>query len=147
MNKKIIVLAAVLVAFLAGRYFSPKQVETKEVEKIVYKEKERSNEDRHTHVEIQEITLPDGTKVVQTVSDERTHAEREASKETETSREVSSKSNSLQPQWSIGIYTDKETVDGSVDRRILGGLFIGIHGHSELHDLKPRVGLGLRLEL
>lgn len=147
MKQYIILVILLVIAFLAGRFASPKKTEIKEVEKIVIQKEEKKNDNRSIRVETQETVLPDGTKTVHTISQENSSSEVESRSVSSNERSKTSKIDSDRPQWSIGLYTDKETIDGSVDRRILGGLFIGIHGHSELSNPHPKVGLGLRLEL
>lgn len=147
MKPHIIGLILICVAFFAGRHFSPKTVEIKEVENIVIKKEEKKDENRNITVETKETVLPDGTKVTHTISHDQSQT-RTDTKTSETSeKERTSKSSSEQAQWSVGLYTDKAHLLGTIDRRILGGLFIGVYGHSELsRPMPPEVGIGLRLE-
>lgn len=142
---KFIVLLLV-VAFCAGRFSGPKTIETKEVEKIVYKDRIVKDEKTKLRSERRETTLPDGTKIREIIRD------RDTETRTDTKREISEEKSKETKQgnqstWSIGLYTNREFLAGTLDRRILGGLFLGIYGRTVLPSTRPEFGVGLRLEL
>jgi hypothetical protein len=145
LNKYKYIVLALLMAFVAGRFTGPKEVETKEIEKIVYKEREIKNEKTRTRSEVRETTLPDGTKIREIIrnreSEENSDTRREASEE----RSKESKSTN-QANWSVGLYSNREIIAGTIDKRLFGGMFVGIYSRSGLPLSKPEFGLGLRLE-
>ncbi len=51
-----------------------------------------------------------------------------------------------QSDWSIGLYTDREKLSGTIDRRILGGIFLGVNVITDIKEMKPLPLIGLRLE-
>jgi hypothetical protein len=144
-NKFIFCCLVILAAYCAGRFTGPKHVETKEVEKIVYKDRVKKDETTETHVETRETVLPDGTRIKETIRGRKkeTHTEAERQAQTEKSKEYKANNQST---WSIGLYTDRSFIAGTVDRRIIGGLFFGVYGRSFIKEPKPEVGLGLRFE-
>jgi hypothetical protein len=148
MSKNQMKLAVVLLlaAFCAGRFSSPKSVEIKEVEKIVYKENEKSNEQKDTHFKVIEKTLPDGTKIKKTVRDSTQKSEKETQKDIASETERSSKTSSQSSQWSLGLYTSGRFYAGTIDRRILGGLFLGAYGRMNIPYSNFEYSLGVRLE-
>src|SRR5689334_1408695 len=79
MNQKMVIGAVVLsaVTFSLGRFSSPKKVEVKEVEKIVYVEKEKKEREQNVKETEKETRLPDGTIIT----------ERTKTKETQTKTE------------------------------------------------------------
>lgn len=135
-----------IIGFSVGRFVGPKSVETKEVEKIVYKDRVIKDEKKNIRVETRETTLPDGTKIKEVIKDRKTETHTDANRET-SSEKISESKTSNKSQWSIGLYTNREFIAGTIDRRILGGLFLGVYGRSDLGRLTgPELGLGLRLE-
>ncbi len=144
-NHFILLFVALAAAFSAGRFMGPKQVEVKEVEKIVYKERVSSDETKNTNFEIIETTLPDGTKTRHRIRQRSTQTRLDSSKEADIERSKDIKT-TLQSDWSVGVYRSREAFAATIDRRILGGIFLGVFGRSELPVSTPEVGIGLRLE-
>ncbi len=134
-----------LLAFSAGKFLSPKQVEIKEVEKIVYKERVVKDEDKKSRVERRTTTLPDGTKITETVRDSESQTRTDSSKEGSTERSKES-STTNQSQWSIGLYKSNEAYTGTIDTRILGGVFVGVSFHKAPGVSHVDVAAGLRVE-
>ena len=146
MEKRHFIGLAILIAgsFSAGRFLSPRQVEIKEVEKVVYKDREVKDEEKRTRSVRRRVVSPDGTKTIEVVreTDRQSHTEKETDVSKETSKEVKTVS---QPNWSVGIYRGTDGISATLDRRILGGFFLGIHGRSDLQS-RPEFGIGIRLE-
>ncbi len=132
-------------AFAAGRYSGPKSVETKEVEKIVYKDRIVKDEKTKTHSERRETILPDGTKIREIIRDRGTESKTDTNREYSQEKSKETKTVS-RPDWSIGVYSNREFFAGTLDRRILGALWVGIHARSEVPLQRPEVGVGIRLE-
>jgi len=147
MNLKQVGIGALLLvaAFSAGRFSTPKQVEIKEVEKIVSNEKESKDETKDFRIETKETTLPDGTKIKETVREKKKDTHLDASRETSTEKESLTKI-SNQSQWSVGVYTNKEVISATIDRRIFGGIFLGVYGRMNIPYSNLEYGAGLRLE-
>lgn len=145
LNKYKYFVLALVITFVAGRFTGPRQTETKEVEKIIYKERETKDEKTNIRSERRETTLPDGTKIVEIIRDRKSESHTDSSVEAnkETSKDVKTIN---KPGWSVGLYSNREVIAGTIDRRILGGLFLGVYGRSILPLNKPEVGVGLRLE-
>lgn len=144
-NHFILICLALAVAFSAGRFMGPKQVEIKEVEKIVYKESESKNEKKNTNFEIIETILPDGTKTTRRVRNRSTETQVDTNKELQKDTSKESKTLS-RPDWSVGVYTNREDISATLDRRIFGGIMFGVSIQSTVETIQPRFGLGLRLE-
>lgn len=141
---KFIVLLLVC-AFVAGRFTGPKQTETKEVEKIVFKDRIIKDEKTKLHSERRETILPDGTKIREIIRNRDTETRTDS--KTEISEEKSKETKTLnQSTWSIGLYSNRENLSGTIDRRIFGGVFLGAHLRSELPLKRPEFGFGIRLE-
>jgi hypothetical protein len=140
-----LIILLTLSAFSAGHYLGPKKVEIKEVEKIIYKERETTEEDKKTRSTRRETINPDGTRVVEIIreTDKKTRTDSQVEVDSERTSETKSVN---QSQWSVGLYRSTSSYSATIDRRILGGLFIGVHGHSD-HTLNNReLGIGLRIE-
>jgi hypothetical protein len=144
-NKTLLAGILILVAFFAGRFTGPKRVETKEVEKIVYKDRVVKDDKRETRLETRETILPDGTIIRETIKVSKKESSTDSRREYASEKEKQSSSSS-QSQWSVGLYSDRKFLAGTIDRRILGGLFLGLYGRSDLEKPDPEVGVGLRLE-
>ncbi len=135
----------VAIAFSVGRFMGPSDVETKEVEKVVYKDRVVTNDQKETHVETRETVLPDGTRIKEVIRDRKQQSTSDSNREVASEKSQESKT-SNRPNWSIGAYTNKEFVASTIDRRILGGLFLGVYGRTNIPYSNPEYGLGLRLQ-
>lgn len=145
LNKSKVYILILIAAFSAGRFTGPKTIETKEVEKIVFRDKVIKDQNKKVRLETRETTLPDGTKVKETIRSRDTDTHINTSREVDSSKESESKT-SNQSTWSVGVYTNKEFLAGTVDKRIIGGVFLGVYGRTQLPVSKPEFGVGLRLE-
>ena len=141
-------------AFVGGRFSAPLKVETREVEKVVYKERvveKRVEVATAAKVVTQvvyrdRVTKPDGTVTEHTEehtgTEEHAHTEvtsaREVIKEVFRDREVI-KITTLRPDWRVGAQIGAQignkpvlpvygplVVGAEIDRRIIGGLSVGI---------------------
>lgn len=89
--KKFGLFAVIALAFYSiGRFTGPTKVETKEVQKIVYQERQVKERERNTR----ETRLPDGTVIRETNSNVRVDTDR--STKSETSKETATTS---RPNW------------------------------------------------
>lgn len=125
MNKlKITALALVFgaICFSAGKFLSPAKVETREVEKIVYRERTDTTK-KETK---KETTLPDGTKIVETETETKRTTDKSADidkqKETATTN---------RNEWlvSIGYAPSLNTSEPlyilTVQRRMFSEVYVG----------------------
>jgi hypothetical protein len=129
-KKKIFVVSVLcLVCFSLGRFASPAKIETKEVEKIVYKE--RVTQDRRTVT--RETKRPDGTVIkerdTQVRTDRNTDASSETSKETKTTN---------RPDWRLsGGYIpavpgfQEPRFQVGLEHQILSDLYAGLYVTSD----------------
>ncbi len=144
-NKLLFAGLALVAAFSAGRFLGPRSMETKEIEKVVYREKASQDDKKQVRVETRETILPDGTRIVENISDTKTETRTDSERSLDSEKtKVSIQTD--KPQWSVGLYTDRKFLAGTIDRRILGGVFLGVYGRTELPLSTPELGLGLRLE-
>lgn len=137
--KKIIVskqLAAavglVALSFAAGVYFGPKKVETKEVEKIVYRDRVVESKKKDTVTRTKETQLPDGTKIKETIKDEKSESTKDSQSELRHDKFLERKTES-RPDWRIGaVY--KPTLPGiqgevygvTIERRVIAEIYLGV---------------------
>lgn len=104
-----------------------KEVKVKDVVTVV---KEIKREERR----------PDGTVIVET--------ETNTDKRSETRKDTQSVADLVKPQWSVGAYTNVNTDRFllTVDRRIIGNVFVGVYGAYDVQRNDLSGGLGLRIE-
>lgn len=140
-----LVALLILVAFSVGRFLGPKEVEIKEVETVVYKERETKEEDKQTRSTRRETVSPDGTRTIEIIRESDKKSRTDSRTEIESERSLESKS-SNQSNWSIGIYKGEQSYLGTVDMRVIGGVFVGVYGRSDLTLNNREYGVGLRLE-
>lgn len=144
--KKYAVAGLILVAvFVAGRFSSPKEVEIKEVEKVVYKERETTEEDKKTRSTRRETINTDGSRTIEVIRETDKKSRTDSQIETESER-VSEGRTVNQSNWSLGLYRGSESFSATLDRRIYGGLFLGVYGRSDLTLNNREFGVGLRIE-
>lgn len=158
MKYVLIVLGAVLAlagAFVGGRFSAPLQVETKEVERVVYKDREVVKVvtvEKAAKVETKivyrdRVITKDGTITEREVEKTATKTDTEkngktdtvATKEGESVKWLETKT-TLRPDWRIAVLvgasfqTPALQIAGplvlgfEVDRRLVGGLYIGLWG-------------------
>lgn len=142
-NWKVTILATLIagvVGFAFARYSTPEKivVKTEEVVKEVIKEK------RDVVIVKQMIERPDGTKETTERTEERTENTTRTDREARTETKVDNK----KPDWmfavTAGISADRDaerTYGLSVQRRILGPVFLGAYG-----DTGKNVGISVGLE-
>lgn len=133
MNQKLVITVIVIaaVAFALGRFSSPKKMEVKEVEKIVYRDRETKEKDQNVKEVEKETRLPDGTvikektKIKETQS--RTLTETESQKDQRSEKRIENR-----PSWRIGLsyevpYRDVQEVHYSLilERRLFGEVYFG----------------------
>lgn len=125
----IITIVMAAVAYASGRYMTEPTIITKNVEVI----KEVEVVKRDVRTVIKEVTSPDGTRQVDTVIEdktrERTRTDSDRSNETIVTNE--------KPQWKVGVSARTKIFDlvpvygGTVERRIIGPIFVGINGWTD----------------
>lgn len=143
------VLLALAGAFSAGRFSAPLQVETKEVERVVYKDREvvkvvTVQAKAETKVVYRDrVIYRDGTiterevERTDTKTDTKTNTDRVATRDTIAERWSESKT-TLRPDWRVSVLAGASlqppalTIAGplvlgvEVNRRIAGGLWLGV---------------------
>lgn len=116
------ICGALLVGLLAGLYFSPKEKE----EKIVYRDRVVKDVKRDVVTRTKETKLPDGTKITETVKEDKsvTREDRQVDV-THVKKEIS------RPEWRIGVGykpalpSQMESYTFMVERRLLGEIYVG----------------------
>lgn len=146
MKNYVIIVILLAVAYTAGRFTGPKKVEIKEVERVVYKEREQSTKDKHVTTVKREETKPDGTKVKETTRtvDERTETDRgrEINTVKETIKVVSNR-----PDWRLSVAYipniptyQTEVYRFDLQRRIIGEIYAGVQV-----DTNKTIGLSISI--
>lgn len=125
MTKKIgYAIAALVVAFAAGRFSSPKKVEIKEVERV------RVVKDQQVKETKKETRLKDGTVIIETTKDKQTHTDKNSEKKTEKS--VESRAN-----YRVGLIykptmlKQSESYGLILERRLFGEIYFGVTGSTD----------------
>lgn len=134
MNLKMyaVALIAVVCAFVAGKYSGPAKVETREVEKIVYREKVDEKKNVSISSRTKEITLPNGTVVKTTIVDTHEATEKHTDIQVDKEREVT-RTETSQPDWRLGVtYTpplvtfQAENYTLGIERRLFSSIYVGL---------------------
>lgn len=124
------VIVAVVGAFFTGQMFAPKEVEIKEVERVVYKERKQVEEKSDKQVRRKTITLPDGSKVV----DEIITTKKRSRKKQDIALEdvkVKEKKVKIRPEWRAGViysppYRQRENYIITVEKRLFSEVYMGV---------------------
>ncbi len=144
MTQKVVitVIAVAVVAFSLGRFASPKSVETKEVEKIVYVESKKK--EREQSVTEKETRLPDGTVIKEKTKETKVRSESE--KEVQ-SLKVSESKTTNRPSWRIGFGYEVPSEDLhevyyslTIERRLFGEIYLG-----GMVDTQKHIGLTINI--
>lgn len=134
-KKHLLTIALAAGAFIIGSYFGPKEIEIKEVEKVVYKERTEVKTDLKRVVDKKEVVNPDGSKVTETrttterVTDKKSEIDVESDRLKETRIES-------RPSWLVsgtyGFKLDKAPhYSVSIHRRVISELYFGVHADSD----------------
>ena len=125
-------IAASLLAFsfIAGRKSAPLKVSYRDkiVEKIV------EVENKNVKTVVVETKKPDGTVQKETTTIDLSVTKREDSRKQDTTKVVKNS----KPQWRIGAgaglqnFRGEIVYSGTVERRILGPVFVGVQAHPQL---------------
>lgn len=124
------IAVAALIGYAFGRYAQPANVVVKTQE--VVKEVEVVKHDTVTVTK--EIKRPDGTDEIDTTVTDKDVSQKNLSESLQTSETISNQ----KPQWNLGIlggynFQDLKPDYGiTVDRRILGPIFLGVVGHTDV---------------
>lgn len=127
-------LLTFLAGFLVCKFYAEPEVKTEikevKVKDVITVVKEIKREERR----------PDGTVIVET--------ETNTDKRSETRKDSETVKSALQAQWSVGAYTNVNTDRFllTVDRRIIGNVFVGAYGSYDVQRNDLAGGLGLRVE-
>lgn len=145
MNRYVVIVLIGAACFSTGRFMGPTKTEIKEVEKIVYQDRIVRDEVQQARIEKLEIRRVDGTVETKTVTnfESRTQSESETNLQREKINEVETTN---RPDWGVSIFRSSQSFVGVVDRRIIGGLSIGVFGRTQGTWTGNEFGLGLRLE-
>jgi hypothetical protein len=145
-QKYIIGMLALVAAFSAGRFMGPKEVRIEEREVIRYRDTTRIDDKHNVRTRIIETLQPDGTKTVETIHEDTSQIVTDTKHELDSEKSKESFSMN-KPDWSIGLYTTtQKSMLMTVDRRILGPIFLGVYGRSEMPVRFPiEAGVGLRM--
>lgn len=139
-NIKIYCIALVLcvLSYFGGKYTNPPSATNKESE--IVKEKKKTETTRTT--DKKETTLPDGTKIVETVT--RTERKTDSEKNKETSKETVVKS---RPEWRTNLTyltridkLEEKTFVADVQKRILGEIYLGVSASTQ-----KQIGLSISI--
>lgn len=134
MDNKRPILAGIIIAvisFSVGKFSTPAKVETKEVEHIVYKDRVVVDEKKDVVTRTKETEMPDGTKVKETVTEDKSASHSDASQALDRDLEITSKTEN-RPDWRIGATYSREGVYGAViERRLLSEIYVGVIGSSD----------------
>jgi hypothetical protein len=123
-TKILIAIVALAVSYGTGRYLSPSKVETKETVKT------------ETEYITRIIKQKDGTIIKEKIKKDTKDTTKE------------SKTESIKPQYKVSVFpqynleTSKTKYGGSVEKRVLGNVFIGVYG-----DTDKNIGVAVTLEL
>ncbi len=136
--KQILLLVAIcVVSFGAGLYFGPKEVETKEVERVVYRDRIIKDVNSDIVTRTKEITMPDGSVVRDTITEDRSRT-RTDTKRDEVKETIKERKETRRPDWRVGaiyksaIQNHQEVGYGVlVERRIVGEVNVGVLGLSD----------------
>ncbi len=133
MNQKVVttILIVAAVAFSIGRFSSPSKVEIKQVDRIVYQERETKEKDQNVTRTERETKLPDGTIIKEKteVKETQTHSEKKTQGE---NLKISSQKVETRPSWNVGLgyeipIEDVHRVHYSitVQRRLFSEVYLG----------------------
>jgi hypothetical protein len=143
--KLILIPIVLLIGMGLGWYLKPDTIKTETKTVEVTKEIRKDFEDVKENIRV--IEHPNGTKETITDRTAKRLIESDLSKEKER---IKKREEAPQPpQWSVGAYMsildDRREYTVTVDRRVLGNLFVGIYAQgSSLED--TGAGIGLRFE-
>jgi hypothetical protein len=136
-NKWVFVLIVALVSFSAGKFSSPTKVETREVERVVYRDRTIKDVAKDVIKRTTVVTKPDGTVTRETIVEDRSKAHSDSTSEGSSEKSVLTKVDS-RPDWRIGgIF--KPDVYGfqtyeyavTLERRIIGEVYAGLSVSSD----------------
>lgn len=124
-------LVALVLAFCAGAFLGPRKTEIREVEHVVYRDRVVTDLTHDTSSRTKETVMPDGTKVKETIVEDRRRSRTEAEREAERTRILEKKTES-RPSWRLGaVYKPpvlgltREGYGVIIERRIVGEIYLG----------------------
>lgn len=114
--------AALVVGFLCGLYFGPKKTE----ERVVYRDRIVKDEKRDVVTRTKETRLPNGTKITETIKEDKTVTRVDRRIDLDSVKKVESR-----PDWRVGVGyksalpTQRESYSLQIERRIVGEIYVG----------------------
>lgn len=137
MKVSLAALSCVAIGYTVGRYSTPAKVETREVERVVYRDRVVKDQRRDATTRTKETRLPDGTKIKETVRDERTDTRSDATREAVSDKKMETKTQS-RPDWRLGVVYyptlpgfQGEAFGVNVERRIISEIYLGVSASTE----------------
>lgn len=124
-------------AFSIGRLFGPKSVEVKEVEKVVYKERQDKDREQNVRKTEKETRLPDGTVIKERTETKETETHTRVQTETSSERTLE-RSETNRSDWLVSVGYEPAIKDIqdvhyslSLQRRIVGELYLGVSARDD----------------
>jgi len=124
-------MGIVIITFGAGRLTAPKRVETMEVERVVYRERETKNRDQSVDEVVKETRQPDGTVVIERHTKKETTTQVERATDATSQKDVSTSIES-RPSWRLGVVYEppvpehqESTYSVIVEKRLIGEIYVG----------------------
>lgn len=130
-------IAGLSVAFSIGRFTAPAKVQTKEVERVVYRENQSTNRNQNL-VEIKKETrLPDGTLITETRKENQTSTQTQTEKNSE-SKKSSSKTIEVRTAYRVGAIWEpvikgfqEASYSVTLEKRLFSELYVGVSVSSQ----------------
>jgi hypothetical protein len=144
----LIIVACLVIGFSAGKFSSPSKVVEHTVIQTVTKEAD-SKKTENDVIVTERTTKKSNGDVVTEVIHEKDHKSEVDHSSEQSSLIIHDKTTENRSNYSVGVYTStRKDLLINVDRRILGGVSVGIYG---LYDPSQRIvdtrfGVGVRLE-
>ncbi len=124
-------LALVVIAYSVGRFTTPAEVQIKEVEQIVYVERETKERDQNVTEKETETRYPDGTVVKEKIKTKETKTVTEKETESSKTKLTESKTES-RPSYRVGLGSQVDIKDFReihytlmIERRLFSELYLG----------------------
>lgn len=136
-----------VLCFSAGKFLTSPKIETKEVEKIVYKESSTTKTNTDRTIDKKETIKPDGTRIIETVSSTKRTTDNKTDKDAKSETSKSSTTES-RPDWHITatyfptMYGHSERTYGlDIQRRIFSEVYLGASVTSQ-KTIGVSIGIG-----
>jgi hypothetical protein len=134
-------------AFFVGRVSGPARVETKEVEKIVYRERSDEKKDVTTSMRVKEITMPNGEVVKETIVDTHESSDKSVAIDLHKDTEKQTITNN-QPDWFLSLTYEppligwqSEQYTMTLSRRLFSTIYVGASASTD-RSIGVTIGIG-----